>query len=218
VSCCNGTSASQHFLSFLLRLRQPQSRNRRNTREAERRPRAPPLRLTQLPLRRRPRLTRQRPRLTRLQRPHLTRQRLRLARPLRTSPRHEPRRKLPSRVTRLRKRPRRARLRKRPALRRSSLPVPPAARPLRPWRGTRRRRGPLRLQRSNSRKSPAAMPAAAVERGLPNRLNLARAAIWRGKPRQRALRQRRAPGQRLRALRQQHSPLASDTIGPRNKM
>jgi hypothetical protein len=91
------------------------------------------------------------------------------------------------------------------------------ARPLRPWRGTRRRRGPLR-QRSNSRKSPAAMPAAAVERGLPNRLNLARAAIWHGKPRQRALRQRRAAGQRLRALRQQHSPLAWDTIGPRNKM
>ena len=203
VSCSNGTSASRHSLSLLLRLRQPQSRNRRNTREEERRPRAPPLRLTQLPLRRRP---------------HLTRQRLRLARPLRTSPRHEPRRKLPRRVTRLRKRPRSARLRKRPALRRSSLPVPPAARPLRPWRGTRRRHGPLRLQRSNSRKSPAAMPAAAVERGLPNRLNLARAAIWRGKPRQRALRQRRAPGQRLRALRQQHSPLASDTIGPRNKM
>ena len=66
VSCSNGTFASRHFLSLLLRLRQPQPRNR--TSREEHRPRA------RLPLLiRRPHRT---------QRLHLTR------RPRRTSPRH----------------------------------------------------------------------------------------------------------------------------------
>ncbi len=206
MSCCNGTSASRHFLSFLLRLRQPQPRNRRNREgnREERRPRAPLPRL--------PRLTR-RPLLVR--RLHLTRRPLLTPRPLHTYPRHGPHRKSPRRVTRLNKLPRRVRLPKRPARRRSGLPVPLVVRPPRLWRGTRRRRGPLRLQRSNSRKSPAAVPADKLDRRLPNP---ARAAIWRAKPRQRALRQRRALGQQRRPLRQQHSPLASDAMGLRNKM
>src|SRR5262245_17092535 len=130
-----------------------------------------------------------------------------------TSPHRELRRTLPHRVTRLCKLAGRAR-RKRAALGRSSLPVRPAARPPRPWRGMRRRREPLRFRRSNSRKSPAAIPADKLDRRWPNP---ARAAISRAKPRQRALRQRRALGQQRRALPQQHSPLASDAMGPRNK-
>jgi hypothetical protein len=74
--------------------------------------------------------------------------------PLRTSLRRDTRHQPPRRGTR-----------KRPALFRNNLPVPAGARQLRPWRGTRRRR--LRLRRS--RKSAAAMPAAAVTRKLRNR-------------------------------------------------
>jgi hypothetical protein len=203
VSCSNGTHASRYFLWFLLRWRQAQPRNRRNRvgNREERRPRAPRLPLTRLP------------RLT--QRLHLMWRPLLAPRPLRRYPRHGLHRKSPRHVTRLRQRQRSARPRKRPLPRRDSLPVPPAARPPRPWRGTRRRRGPLRLQRSNSRKSPATVTADKPDRRLPNP---ARAAIWRAKPRQRALRQRRALGQRRRALRQQHTPLALNAMGLRNKM
>jgi hypothetical protein len=65
-------------------------------------------------------------------------------------------------------------------LRHSGLPVPPA-RPLRLWRGMRRRPGPLRLALSDSRKSVAAMLVAATERESPN---LARAKICGGGPAQ----------------------------------
>jgi hypothetical protein len=160
VSCSNGTHASRQFLSFLLRWRQPRPRNRSISKE-ERQPRAPPPQL--------PRLTQ---RLPLTQRPHRARRpchRHRRQEPRRrwshrelrrTSPHHVPRRRWPlraprrtspHRVTRLRKLAGRAR-RKRPALRRSSLPVRPAARPPRPWRGIDRRREPLRFRRSNSRK------------------------------------------------------------------
>jgi hypothetical protein len=77
-----------------------------------------------------------------------------IQRPLRTSLRRGTPHQPPRRGTR-----------KRPALFRNNLPVPAGARQLQPWRGTRRRR--LRLQRS--RKSAAAMPAAAVTRKLHNR-------------------------------------------------
>jgi len=50
------------------------------------------------------------------------------------------------------------------ALRRSGLPAPPVL-PRRPWRGMHYPREPLRLLRSNSRKSAAAV----VARELPNR-------------------------------------------------
>ena len=174
MSCSNGTHASRQFLSFLLRWRQPQPRNRSISKE-ERQPRAPPLQL--------PRLTQ---RLPLTQRPHRAR------RPRHTSPYRVPRRRWPHRELRhtsphrvpLRKlslrEPRHTSLHrvplrkltgrtphKRPALRRSSLPVRPAAHPHRRWRGTRRRRGPRRLPLSNSRKS--ADGAAAVARELRNR-------------------------------------------------
>ena len=156
MSCSNGTHASRQFLSFLLRWRQPQPRNRSISKE-ERQPRAPPLQL--------PRLTQ---RLPLTQRPHRAR------RPRHTSPHRVPRRRWPNRelrhtsphpelphtsphrVTRLRK-----------LAGRSGLPVRPAAHPHRRWCGTRRRRGPRRLPLSNSRKS--ADGAAAVARELRNR-------------------------------------------------
>jgi len=81
VSCSNGTSASQQFLSFLLRWRQPQPRS--HISKEERRPRARRPRLPQLAppprLIRHPRRT---PRLHRTWRPHRTRH----------LPRHAPRR------------------------------------------------------------------------------------------------------------------------------
>jgi len=175
VSCSNGTHASRQFLSFLLRWRQPQPRNRSISKEEERHPRAPPLRLTQ--------------RLPLTQRPHRAR-RLR-----HTSPHHVPLRKLPLRalrrtsphhVTRLRKLAGRAR-RKRPALHRSTLAVRPAAHPHRRWRGARRRRAPRQLSVS-SRKS--ADGAAAVARELRNR---ASSKIWRS-PGWAALPLRHRPG------------------------
>ena len=158
MSCSNGTHASRQLLSFLLRWRQPQPRNRSISKEEERQPRAPPLQL--------PRLTQ---RLPLTQRPHRAR------RPRHTAPQRAPRRRWPHRelrhtsphrVTRLRKPAGRAR-RKLPALRRSGLPVRPAAHPHRRWCGTRRRRGPRRPPLSNSRKS--ADGAAAVARELRNR-------------------------------------------------
>jgi len=185
VSCSNGTHASRQFLSFLLRWRQPQPRNRRNREEnrGERRPRAPPLHLT-----RRPRLIR----------------RLRLTpRPLRARRRTSPRHGLPRKSQR-HTRPRSAR-------RRGSWLGRPAGRRPRPWRGTRRRREPPRLRRSNSRKLPAA--AAGVERDWPNRPSLVRATMRRAHPRRRAPRRRWAL--RRRALRQQRT---SDALGPRSKM
>jgi len=174
VSCSNGTHASRQFLSFLLRWRQPLPRNRSISKEGERQPRAPPLhllRLTQrLPLTQRPHRTR-RPHHTSPHRVPLRKLPLRklrhtslhrvlrhtsLHRVLRhTSPHRVPRRKLAGRTRH-----------KRPALRRSSLPVRPAAHPHRRWRGTRRRRGCRRLPLSNSRKS--ADGAAAVARELRN--------------------------------------------------
>jgi hypothetical protein len=189
VSCSNGTHASRQFLSFLLRWRQPQPRNRRNREENREghRPRArplPPLQLARLP------------RLTR--RLRLTPRPLRARR--RTSPRHTC--------------PRSAQPHKRPAPRRGSWLGPPAGRRPRPWHDTRRRREPLRLRRSNSRKLPAA--AAGVERDSPNRPSLVRATMRRAHPRRRAPRRRWAL--RRRALRQQRSPLASDAMGPRSKM
>jgi hypothetical protein len=109
-----------------------------------------------------------------------------------TSPHRVPRRKWPHRelrhtsphrVARLRKLAGRAR-RKRPALRRSSLPVRPAAHPhRRGWRGTRRRRAPRRLRKS-------ADGAAAVARELRNR---ASSKIWRS-PGPAALPLRHRPG------------------------
>ena len=185
MSCSNGTHALRQFLSFLLRWRQPQPRNRSISKEEERQPRDPPRQL--------PRLTQRLPPAQRLpltQRPHRAR------RPRHTSPHRVPLRKLPlralrhtspHRVTRLRKLAGRAR-RKRPALRRSSLPVRPAAHPHRRWRGTRRRRGPRRLALSNSRKS--ADGAAAVARELHNR---ASSKIWRS-PGPAALPLRHRPG------------------------
>ena len=258
MSCSNGTHASRRFLSFLLRWRQPQPRNRSISKEEERQPRAPPLQLPRLtqrpPLTQRPhrarrphhtsphRVPRRRwpyrelrhtsPHRARRRWPHRELRHTSLHRELRhTSPHREPRRTSPHRVPRrgwplralrrtsphrvmrLRKLAGRARC-KHPALRRSSLPVRPAAHPPRPWRAMRRRREPLRFRRSNSRKSPAAMPADKLDRRWPNPAD---AAISRAKPRQRALRQRQALGQQRRALPQQHSPLASDAMGPRNK-
>jgi hypothetical protein len=95
--------------------------------------------------------------------------------------------------------------------RRASWPGPPAGRRRRPWHDTRRRREPLRLRRSNSRKLPAA--AAGVERDSPNRPSLVRATMRRAHPRRRAPRRRWAL--RRRALRQQRT---SDALGPRSKM
>jgi hypothetical protein len=188
VSCSNGTHASRQFLSFLLRWRQPQPRNRSISKEEERQPRAPPLqlpRLTQrLPLTQRP----HRPRRPRHTSPYRVLRRRWPRRALRhTSPHRVPRRKWPHRVTRLRKLAGRAR-HKRLALRRSSLPVRPAAHPHRRWCGTRRRRGPRRLPLSNSRKS--ADGAAAVARELRNR---ASSKIWRS-PGPAALPLRHRPG------------------------
>ena len=180
MSCSNGTSASRHSLSLLLRWRQPQPRNQGNREEnrEERRPRGPPLHLTRLPhLARRP--------------PHTL---LRHA-----SPGHGLSRTSPRRTCR------------RSAQRASSLSVRPAARPLRRWRGTRRRRE-LRLRRSNNRKPQAAM-SVAVGRGLPSP---ARATMWHVHPRRRAQQRRWAPPRR--ALQQQHSPLTSDATRPSNKM
>ena len=187
MSCSNGTHASRQFLSFLLRWRQPQPRNRSISKE-ERQPRAPPLqlpRLTQrLPLTQRPHRAR-RPRHTS---PYRVPRRRWPHRELRhTSPHRVPRHTSPHRVTRLRKPAGRAR-RKLPALRRSGLPVRPAAHPHRPWRGTRRRRGPRRLALSNSRKP--ADGAAAVARELHNR---ASSKIWRS-PGPAALPLRHRPG------------------------
>ena len=187
MSCSNGTHASRQFLSFLPRWRQPQPRNRSISKE-ERQPRAPPLqlpRLTQrLPLTQRPHRAR-RPRHTS---PHRVPRRRWPHRELRhTSPHRVPRHTSPHRVMRLRKLAGRAR-RKRPALRRSSLPVRPAAHPHRRWCGTRRRRGPRRLPLSNSRKS--ADGAAAVARELRNR---ASSKIWRS-PGPAALPLRHRPG------------------------
>ena len=187
MSCSNGTSASRHSLSLLLRWRQPQPRNQGNREEnREARPQ----------LARLPHLTRSR-HLT--WRPHLARRpphtRLRHA-----SPGHGLSRTSPRRTCR------------RSARRASSLPVRPAARPLRRWRGTRRRRE-LWLLRS-SRKPRAATSAAAVERNSPNRANPARATI-RCASMARAMQRRWAL---LRALRQQHSPLTSDATRPSNKM
>jgi hypothetical protein len=78
VSCFNGKHASRQFLSFLLRLRQPQPRNR--IREEERQPRTPP---------------RQRPRLT--QRLPLTQRLHRELRPRHSHRRQEPHRRWPRR-------------------------------------------------------------------------------------------------------------------------
>jgi len=208
VSCSNGTSASQQFLSFLLRWRQPQPRS--HISKEERRPRARRPRLPQLAppprLIRHPRRT---PRLHRTWRPHRTRHLPRHA-PRHTSPRRGPRR-TPPRPTCRRSAPRRNRL-----ARSSGLPGRPAVHPLRRWHDTRRRREPLRLRRSNGRKPPAATSAAAVERDSPNRPNPARATIrsaGRAAQRRWALRRRG-----LRALRQQHSPLTADATRPSNKM
>ena len=187
MSCSNGTSASQHFLSFLLRWRQPPPRS--HTSKAERRPRArrPPR------LMRRPRRT---PRLHRTWRPHRTRHL-----PRRTSPRHGLRRILPRRMCR-----RSAQRRNRLAPRSGGLPGRPVH-PLRRWRDTRRRHEALRLRRSNGRKPQAAM-SAAVERNSPSRLSPARATMWGAHPRRRAPRRRWALPRR--APRQRHSPLTAD--------
>jgi LTXXQ motif family protein len=202
VSCSNGTLASRHVLSFLLRWRRPQPRNRRNREgnREERRPRAPPLQLPRLtrPLMRRLLLAR-RP-LRRHQRPmphprwlhrelrHTSPHRVPLHKlPLRalrrTSLHRVTRRKSLHRVTR-RKSLHRVTRRKRPALPRRSLLVHPAARAcLLPHGMLRRRREPPRLLRS-SRKSAAAMSAARAARDLPNR---ASGKIWRGGPGRAAL-------------------------------
>jgi len=198
VSCSNGTSALQQFLSFLLRWRQPPRRSR--TSKEERRPRARrPLHLT-----RRPRLTR---RLHRTWRPHLARHLRLTPRPLRArrriSPRHGP-----PRTCR-----RSAQRRNRSARHRGRLPVRPAGLRPRRWRGTRRRRAPLRLRRSNSRKPQAA--AAGVEQNSPSRPNPARATIRRASA-GRAV--QRPWALRRRGLRQQHSPLTSDATRPSNQM
>ena len=200
MSCSNGTSASQHFLSFLLRWRQPPPRS--HTSKAERRPRARPLLLPQLArpprLMRRPRRT---PRLHRTWRPHRTRHL-----PRRTSPHHGPRRILPRPTCR-----RSAQRRNRLAPRSGGLPGRPVH-PLRRWRDTRRRHEALRLRRSNGRKPQAAMSAAAG-RDSPSP---ARATMWGVHPRRRAPQQRWAL--RRRALRQRHSPLTSDATRRSNKM
>jgi hypothetical protein len=178
VPCSGGIrGGSRHVSSFPPQWRQPRRHNRRS-REEEGRPGAAAL---QLPRRRHhPRRARLRPRTPR---------RPRVRRPLRRHRHHAPRprwqrrgmrrrklllrrgmrpRKLPRPVTRLHKPPRRARLRKRHALRRSSLPVLPAAHPLRLRPPTRRRRRPRRLPRSSSRRrSPDG--AAAVDPALRNR-------------------------------------------------
>ena len=161
--CSNGTLVSRRFLSLPPQWRQLQPRNPIRE-EEERRPRTRLQRLTQHPpLTRRPLRTWRRtfPRhgLGRTSRHRELR---------RTSPLLAPRHTSPHRA-------------RRPMLRRSGLPVQPA-RPA--WRGMRRRREPLRLARSDSRKSMAAMSAAAADRGSPN---LVRAKIWGGSPDRAAL-------------------------------
>jgi len=205
VSCSNGTPASQQFLSFLLRWRQPPPRSR--TSKAERRPRA----------RRPPRLIRRRhrtPRPHRTWRPHRTRHL-----PRRTSPRHGSRRMSPHHEPRrTSQRPtcqRSAQRRNRLAPRSGGLPGRPAVHPLRRWRDTRRRRELLRLQRSNGRKPAAAMSAAAVERDSLNRPNPARATIRHASA---GWATQRRWALRRRGLRPPHSPLTSDAMGARNKM
>ena len=205
VSCSNGTHASRQFLSFPRRWRQPQPHNRRKgaeNQQEEHRRRAPLLR--PLHLTRRPRLTR---RLHRTWRPHLARHLRLTPRPLRArrriSPRHGP-----PRTCR-----RSAQRRNRSARHRGRLPVRPAGLRPRRWRGTRRRRAPLRLRRSNSRKPQAA--AAGVEQNSPSRPNPARATIRRASA-GRAV--QRPWALRRRGLRQQHSPLTSDATRPSNQM
>jgi hypothetical protein len=150
VPCCNGTLVSRLFLSFPPQWRHPQQHNRTGE-EEELRPRTQPQRVQ------------------RLARPPFRTWRL-----LRTCPRQELRRR--SRHRELCHTSPHHELRH--TLRRSGLPVP-LARPPRPWRGMRHRPEPLRLALSDSRKSVAAMSAAAVERGSHN---LARAKIWGGSP------------------------------------
>jgi len=203
VSCSNGTHASRQFLSFLLRWRQPPPRNRRNREESREERRRRARRLPPLQLARRPRLTRR----LHLTWPPLLARHLRLTpRPLRARRRTSPRNGLPRTLWR--------RTCRRSAPRRSRLPVRPADRRRRPWHDTRRRREPLRLPRSNSRKLPAA--AAGVEEDSPNRPSLVRATTRRAHPRRRA-RQRRS-GLRRRARRQRRSPLTWGAMGPRSKM
>ena len=173
--CSNGTLVSRRFLSLPPQWRQLQPRNpiREEEEEEERRPRTRLQRLTQHPpLTRRPLRTWRRtfPR-------HGLRRTSRHRELRRTSPLLAPRR-TSLLLARRHTSPHRAR---RPMLRRSGLPVQPA-RPA--WRGMRRRREPLRLARSDSRKSMAAMSAAAADRGSPN---LVRAKIWGGSPDRAAL-------------------------------
>ena len=170
MSCSNGTLVLR-LLSFSVQWRQPQPRN--HIREEERH--TQPQRVQRL-----------------MRHPPLTQRLLRTWRLLRTFRRHGLRRRSRHRELRhtsphreLCHRSRHRELRhtsrhraRRPTLRRSGLPVPPA-RPPRPRRGMRRRPEPLRLAHSDSRKSVAAMSAAAAERGSPN---LARAKIRGASP------------------------------------
>ena len=160
VPCSTRMFASRQCLSSALQWRRAQRHNRIKE-VGDRRPGALLLQLRRRmrrPHRTQP-LHRTSPRLPRMPHPlrtlrHRGPRLPHIPAPLRTSLRRGTRHQPPRRDTR-----------KRPALFRNNLPVPAGARQLRPWRGTRRRR--LRLRRS--RKSAAAMPAAAVTRKLHNR-------------------------------------------------
>ena len=178
--CSNRARASRQFSSSALQRQRPPLRNRTRAAEEE----APRPRMPHPPLPRRTRhLRRTRHRLltSRRQRP-MPRPHRMSRRPARRRPRtlH---RTLPRRVRR--PHPRRAQ-RKRLVLRLSGSRVLPAAQ-LRPWRATRRRRGPLPR---SSRKRAAARPAAVRVRKWPNRVS---GKIWRGNPLQAAPAQQRRP-------------------------
>ena len=185
--CSNRARASRQFSSSALQRQRPPLRNRTRAEEEEApRPRTPhpPLpRRTRHLLRRiqHRRLTSRRQRPT-LRPPPMPRPHRMSRRPARRRPRtlH---RTLPRRARR--PRPRRAQ-RKRLVLRRSVSRVLPAVQ-LRPWRATRRRRGPL--PRSSRKRAPA-LPAAVPVRKWPNRVS---GKIWRGNPLQAAPAQQRRP-------------------------
>ena len=171
--CSNRARASRQFSSSALQRQRPPLRNRTRAEEEAAEEEVPRPRMPHPPL---PRRTRH---LRRTQHRLLT---SRHQRPARRRPRtlH---RTLPRRVRR--PHPRRAQ-RKRLVLRRSGSRVLPAAQ-LRPWRATRRRRGPLPR---SSRKRAAARPAAVRVRKWPNRVS---GKIWRGNPLQAAPAQQRRP-------------------------
>ena len=188
--CSNRARASRQFSSSALQRQRPPLRNRTRVEEEAAEEEVPRPRMPHPPLPRRTRhLRRTQHRLltSRHQRPALRpppmpRPHRMSRRPARRQPRtlH---RTLPRRARR--PRPRRAQ-RKRLVLRRSVSRVLPAVQ-LRPWRATRRRRGPL--PRSSRKRAPA-LPAAVPVRKWPNRVS---GKICRGNPLRAAPAQLRRP-------------------------